>query len=94
MIGVIAAPNFIPGKLAPLPLQHIIVIMCCQTGMVTANRSQTGVAIPLVRADSVDLAPLRIPSGVFVRTRNDHFVMESSPIPKFAGMGAVVRKNI
>ena len=87
MNGVIAAPYFIPGKLAPLPLQHIIGIMCCQTGMVTANRSQTGVAIPLVRADSVDLAPLRIPSGVLIRTRNDHFVMESSPIPMISRNG-------
>ena len=87
MIGVIAAPNFIPGKLAPLPLQHIIGIMCCQTGTVIANQSQTGVAIPLVQADSVDLAPLRIPSSVLVRTRNDHFVMESSPIPKISRNG-------
>ena len=35
-IGVIASPDINPGKLAPLPLQHIIVIMCYFKGKVTS----------------------------------------------------------
>ena len=96
--GVIASPVISPDKLAPLAASthncYYVRLKKNSFGAPTTGRA----ANPFVCVDSTCGQTFRwfrnhCPCH-YCPPRNDYFAMESSPIPKFAGMGAALRKNI